>query len=229
MSLDVYLTAVRPTVVYDRNITHNLNVMADAARGQANHAPEPPDDAKDYAIERAGYLANCARDLLVALNLLDEAIIAREESDSDYATTTHEHATDIALQARARLLRSIYEFEGRAALSAAPEPNRAGFSEEAEPEEERVLLHCHACPVEKGERCDLNCIDHVGQGEPPPAQLLEAVESAFFTTQICCLRFDPNNDDAGGVPDAQIKQAIQSDRFKVLTAIKQAAAADGKG
>ena len=31
MSLDVYLTAVRPTVVYDRNITHNLGEMADKA------------------------------------------------------------------------------------------------------------------------------------------------------------------------------------------------------
>lgn len=28
MSLDVYLTAVRPTVVYWRNITHNLGKMA---------------------------------------------------------------------------------------------------------------------------------------------------------------------------------------------------------
>ena len=31
MSLDVYLTAVRPTTVFDYNITHNLNKMADAA------------------------------------------------------------------------------------------------------------------------------------------------------------------------------------------------------
>jgi hypothetical protein len=31
MSLDVYLTAVRPCSVYDANITHNLNTMADAA------------------------------------------------------------------------------------------------------------------------------------------------------------------------------------------------------
>jgi hypothetical protein len=31
MSLDVYLTAVRPTEVYSRNITHNLNKMAFAA------------------------------------------------------------------------------------------------------------------------------------------------------------------------------------------------------
>lgn len=28
MSLDVYLTAMRPTQVYDRNITHNLGKMA---------------------------------------------------------------------------------------------------------------------------------------------------------------------------------------------------------
>ena len=31
MSLDIYLTAVRPTTVYSGNITHNLNKMADAA------------------------------------------------------------------------------------------------------------------------------------------------------------------------------------------------------
>jgi len=31
MSLDVYLTAVRPTTVYESNITHNLGRMADAA------------------------------------------------------------------------------------------------------------------------------------------------------------------------------------------------------
>lgn len=31
MSLDVYLTAVRPTTVFDANITHNLTTMADAA------------------------------------------------------------------------------------------------------------------------------------------------------------------------------------------------------
>lgn len=31
MSLDVCLTAVRPTCVYDANITHNLTAMADEA------------------------------------------------------------------------------------------------------------------------------------------------------------------------------------------------------
>lgn len=31
MSLDVYLTAVRPTTVYESNITHNLARMAEAA------------------------------------------------------------------------------------------------------------------------------------------------------------------------------------------------------
>lgn len=31
MSLDVYLTATRPVDVYKRNITHNLNKMADEA------------------------------------------------------------------------------------------------------------------------------------------------------------------------------------------------------
>lgn len=31
MSLDVWLTATRPTEVFSRNITHNLNQMAEAA------------------------------------------------------------------------------------------------------------------------------------------------------------------------------------------------------
>lgn len=31
MSLDVYLSEVRETVIYDRNITHNLNKMAEEA------------------------------------------------------------------------------------------------------------------------------------------------------------------------------------------------------
>jgi hypothetical protein len=31
MSLDIYLSAVRPTTVYSRNITHNLNRMATEA------------------------------------------------------------------------------------------------------------------------------------------------------------------------------------------------------
>ncbi len=31
MSLDVYLSEVRETTIYDRNITHNLNKMADEA------------------------------------------------------------------------------------------------------------------------------------------------------------------------------------------------------
>lgn len=31
MSLDIWLTVVRPVVVHDQNITHNLNRMAEAA------------------------------------------------------------------------------------------------------------------------------------------------------------------------------------------------------
>lgn len=31
MSLDIYFTQVKPTIVFDTNITHNLNKMADAA------------------------------------------------------------------------------------------------------------------------------------------------------------------------------------------------------
>lgn len=40
MSLDVYLTVTRPVEVYWRNITHNLNKMADAA-GIYNHLWRP--------------------------------------------------------------------------------------------------------------------------------------------------------------------------------------------
>lgn len=62
--------------------------------------------------------------------------------------------------------------------------------------------------------------------EAPGAQdvvpLPESIEQAFYTTPICSLRFNPNDDDAPGVPDGRIKQAIQADRFKVLTAIKEA-------
>ena len=32
MSLDITLTALRPTTVWDLNITHNLNTMADAVK-----------------------------------------------------------------------------------------------------------------------------------------------------------------------------------------------------
>ena len=40
MSLDVYLTATRPTEVFNANITHNLNKMAEAA-GIYHHVWRP--------------------------------------------------------------------------------------------------------------------------------------------------------------------------------------------
>ena len=40
MSLDVYLTAIRPTVVFDCNITHNLGAMA-AEAGIYKHLWRP--------------------------------------------------------------------------------------------------------------------------------------------------------------------------------------------
>lgn len=55
----------------------------------------------------------------------------------------------------------------------------------------------------------------------------DALEDVFFRTPMCFLRFDPNDDDATGVPDEQIKQAIQSDRLKLLTAIRELSDPDG--
>jgi hypothetical protein len=51
MSLDVYLTAVRPTEVYSANITHNLNSMAKEA-GIYQHLWRP----EELAISKAGQL-----------------------------------------------------------------------------------------------------------------------------------------------------------------------------
>lgn len=51
MSLDVYLVAVRPTEVYESNITHNLGAMAREA-GIYQHLWRP----EELAIEKAGEL-----------------------------------------------------------------------------------------------------------------------------------------------------------------------------
>lgn len=51
MSLDVYLTVSRPTEVYWRNITHNLNRMA-AAAGVYTHLWRPD----ELGIKQAGEL-----------------------------------------------------------------------------------------------------------------------------------------------------------------------------
>jgi len=50
MSLDVWLTATRPTEVYSSNITHNLNKMADAA-GIYQHLWRPEEIGISYAGE----------------------------------------------------------------------------------------------------------------------------------------------------------------------------------
>lgn len=65
MSLDVSLIAVRPTCVYDRNITHNLSRMADEA-GIYRHVWRP---------DKAG--VNTAGDLIEVLR----SGIALMESD----------------------------------------------------------------------------------------------------------------------------------------------------
>jgi len=51
MSLDVYLEVIRPTAIYDANITHNLNKMAGAA-GIYKHLWRP----EEIGITTAGQL-----------------------------------------------------------------------------------------------------------------------------------------------------------------------------
>ena len=51
MSLDVYLTATRPTQVFSANITHNLNAMTEAA-GIYHHVWRP----EELGITAAGEL-----------------------------------------------------------------------------------------------------------------------------------------------------------------------------
>lgn len=62
MSLDVYLEEVRKTVIYDRNITHNLNKMA-AAAGIYKHLWRPD----EIEITKAGQLIEPLREGLKRL------------------------------------------------------------------------------------------------------------------------------------------------------------------
>ena len=62
MSLDVYLSEVRETIIYDRNITHNLNKMADAA-GIYKHLWRP----EEIGITRAAQLIDPLREGLTLL------------------------------------------------------------------------------------------------------------------------------------------------------------------
>ena len=55
MSLDVYLTAIRPTTVYSSNITHNLNDMAKEA-GIYMHLWRPEEIGITKAIQLVGPL-----------------------------------------------------------------------------------------------------------------------------------------------------------------------------
>ena len=66
MSLDVYLTEVRETTIYDRNITHNLNKMAEEA-GIYKHLWRP----EEIGITKASQLIEPLREGL-ALLLSDE-------------------------------------------------------------------------------------------------------------------------------------------------------------
>lgn len=62
MSLDVYLTAVRPTPVYDANITHNLGGMADEA-GVYQHLWRP----EEIGITKAAQLIEPLRGAVAAM------------------------------------------------------------------------------------------------------------------------------------------------------------------
>ena len=62
MSLDVYLSEVRETTIYDRNITHNLNKMADAA-GIYKHLWRP----EEIEITKAAQLIEPLREGLALL------------------------------------------------------------------------------------------------------------------------------------------------------------------
>lgn len=62
MSLDVYLSEVRETTIYDRNITHNLNKMADEA-GIYKHLWRP----EEIEITKAAQLIEPLREGLALL------------------------------------------------------------------------------------------------------------------------------------------------------------------
>lgn len=62
MSLDVYLSEVRETTIYERNITHNLNKMADEA-GIYKHLWRP----EDIEITKAAQLIEPLREGLALL------------------------------------------------------------------------------------------------------------------------------------------------------------------
>lgn len=62
MSLDVYLTVVRETEVFEANITHNLNKMADAA-GIYKHVWRP----EEIGITKARQLIEPLRDAIALM------------------------------------------------------------------------------------------------------------------------------------------------------------------
>src|SRR2546430_8893089 len=64
MSLSIYLEKVRPTVVYETNVTHNLNKMADEA-GIYKHLWRP----EEIGITKAGQLVH---PLIDAISLMTE-------------------------------------------------------------------------------------------------------------------------------------------------------------
>lgn len=73
MSLDVYLTAVRPTEVYSSNITHNLNTMAEAA-GIYKHLWRPD----ELGIKTAAELIEPLREGLARLRATPDVFVALE-------------------------------------------------------------------------------------------------------------------------------------------------------
>jgi len=83
MSLDVYLTAVRPTTVYDANITHNLGAMADEA-GIYMHLWHPA----SVSITKAEQLIEPLRKGL-ALMKADPARFTKHNSPNGWGTYEH--------------------------------------------------------------------------------------------------------------------------------------------
>ena len=67
---------------------------------------EPPKDAKDYAIEFGGYLAESAERYIAAVNALESA----REGSSDQSV---EDAESDAMEAVTRLKSDIYDFRKR--------------------------------------------------------------------------------------------------------------------
>lgn len=80
MSLDITLTAIRPTTVYDANITHNLGRMAKEA-GIYEHLWRPA----GIGVNRAWHLIEPLKDG-IALMKSDPPRFAKHNADNSWGT-----------------------------------------------------------------------------------------------------------------------------------------------